>query len=212
MKKVCGPWPTVHQQSRVTVKIPDNQSVDFGLLTVDFYFITNDAGHINQLLMPASNYAAVRHRIINLCFTSRTKKYWTIEEVLEKLEENDISISRRTLERDLEVLRHDDRLKYYAPIAYDRSRSAFYYEDPTYSTSSVQLTGEDLLILREGQSLLQGVLELKEFTDTLQKVITQVGAGRLGGRGDGKGEMLVESFRGCGEGLIKLVRGEIGNL
>jgi hypothetical protein len=157
--------------------------------------------------MPASNYAAIRYRIINLCFTSRTKKYWTIEEVLAKLLENDINITRRTLERDFEVMRHDNRLKYYAPIGYDKSRKAFFYGDPTYSTISIHLAGEDVKILREGQSFLQQILELKEFTNTLEKILAQVGcreARRPGCREEG--EEIVKSFRDSGERLVKLLR------
>jgi hypothetical protein len=130
-----------------------------------------------------------------------------MEEVLAKLLENDINITRRTLERDFEVMRHDDRVKYYAPIAYDKARKAFYYGDPSYSTISIHLAGEDVKILREGQSFLQQILELKEFTNTLEKILTQVGGGETGVPGcREEGEELVKSFRDCGETLIKLLR------
>ena len=129
---------------------------------------------VKREAMPASNYAAIRYRIIDLCFTSRTKKYWTLEELLEKLAENDISISKRTLERDINDLRYGDRSKFYAPIHYNRSRKVFYYQDPTYSALAVHLDRDDVLVLQQGKILLQQFLALREFMETLQRVITQL--------------------------------------
>jgi predicted DNA-binding transcriptional regulator YafY len=52
----------------------------------------------------------------------------------------ELSVSRRTVMRDLDFLRDDER----APIAYDDSRKGFKLTDPTYTLPPVQLTRREV--------------------------------------------------------------------
>lgn len=44
-----------------------------------------------------------------------TKKFWSLSEIIEKLRLRNISISKRTVESDIEVMHYDERLGYNAP-------------------------------------------------------------------------------------------------
>jgi hypothetical protein len=74
-----------------------------------------------------------RIRIINSCFTSKYKRYWSIDDLMETISRHDIMVSRRTIEIDLRRMRYDEILSYYAPIEYCRKNKGHYYTDSSYS-------------------------------------------------------------------------------
>ena len=104
--------------------------------------------------MPAPKNTYLRYRIINSCFANRQKRYWTVTELIDRLAEHDILVDRRTLERDFEAMRHDERLNYQAPIAYHRKEKAFYYTDPAFTIDRIPLTEEDLQALTLASNIL----------------------------------------------------------
>lgn len=98
--------------------------------------------------MPVTKTAASRFRIIDACLTSRVKRYWSIEEILLRLREDDIPVSRRTLEADIESLRYDERLGYFAPIRYCKRNKGFHYAELSYTLTKVAFTASDFDTLR----------------------------------------------------------------
>jgi predicted DNA-binding transcriptional regulator YafY len=130
--------------------------------------------------MPPVKNAYLRYRIINSCFTNRQKRYWTISELLEKLCAHDIIIERRTLEADFETMRHDERLGYHAPIAYDKKEKAFHYTDAQFTIDHVPLTEEDLQALTLATNILHQyknvklVQQFEGVVDKLGKVVNHL--------------------------------------
>jgi predicted DNA-binding transcriptional regulator YafY len=123
--------------------------------------------------MPVAKHAYLRYRILNSCFSNKQKRYWSIAELIAKLDEHDIVVERRTLESDLETMRHDERLAYRAPIAYDRKEKGFYYTDPAFSIEKVPLTEEDLQALTAATNILhqyKGVQVVQQFMDVVDKL------------------------------------------
>jgi predicted DNA-binding transcriptional regulator YafY len=94
--------------------------------------------------MPTNLNAQSRYKIIDRCLSDRLKKYWTIAEINNKLLEFDIIVSKRTIEKDLETMRHDNRLAFRAPIEYCRSNAAYHYTVKEYSITNLVLTEEQL--------------------------------------------------------------------
>jgi predicted DNA-binding transcriptional regulator YafY len=94
--------------------------------------------------MPLIKNAVARYYLIDECLTHPHHRYWTLEEILEKGEERDIIVSKRTLELDIQAMRYDDRLRYYAPISYCKKNKGFYYTDQTYSVTKLPLTVDDI--------------------------------------------------------------------
>jgi predicted DNA-binding transcriptional regulator YafY len=123
--------------------------------------------------MPFAKNAYLRYRIINSCFANRQKRYWTIAELIEKLADHDIDVERRTIENDFEVMRHDERLGYAAPIVYDRREKAFHYSDPNFTIDQMPLTEEDLQALTLATNILhqyKGVRMVQQFNGVVDKI------------------------------------------
>lgn len=130
--------------------------------------------------MPTAKKPLIRYRIINACFTSRQKKFWTIDELADKMREHDLPVRKRSIERDLEIMRHDERLGYQAPIAYDKKEKAFYYADPAYTIDKIPLTEEDLEALSLAINILHQyksarlVQQFEGMVDKLSKAVTHL--------------------------------------
>jgi len=120
----------------------------------------------------------LRYRIIHSCLSNRQQRYWSIAQLIDKLATHDMIVERRTLEYDLECMRHDERLGYKAPIAYDRKEKGFHYTDPDFSIDKIPLTQEDLQALAMATAILQqykGVQLVQQFDGVVDKLSKVVG-------------------------------------
>src|SRR5688572_19664974 len=130
--------------------------------------------------MPVAKSAYLRYRIINSCLANKQKRYWTIQELIEKLADHDIMVERRTIESDFEHMRHDERLGYNAPILYCRKNKGFYYTDPNFSIDALPLNEEDIqafAVLVNSLQKYKGALvvnQLEGMFDKLGKVAEQL--------------------------------------
>jgi predicted DNA-binding transcriptional regulator YafY len=132
--------------------------------------------------MPANKAALCRYQIINECFTNRVKPYWSLQDLLEKLQEKDIVVSTRTVESDIETMRFDERLGYQAPIRYCTRNRGYHYTDRAYSINKLNLTMEDLEALLIAGSLVKAYATLdpiKNFPTVIQKIIASVNVSML---------------------------------
>lgn len=123
--------------------------------------------------MPKNKEALSRYRIINRCF--RDFGYVTLRKLEEKCYEAfDHEIATRTLEKDIHDMRHDRSLGYYAPIEYDRSRSAYYYDNPDYSIENFPLNDHDIEALTFASALLDQYKNMEiisDFSWAVQKIM-----------------------------------------
>lgn len=115
----------------------------------------------------------LRYRILNNCLNNKSKRYWSLRELVQELESQDFQVDSRTVERDIEVMRHDERLGYKAPIAYDRKQRGYYYTDRNFDIDKLPLTAEDLETLTVANNILQqyrGVQLVKQFEGVMDKL------------------------------------------
>jgi predicted DNA-binding transcriptional regulator YafY len=127
--------------------------------------------------MPASKNTLSRYQIINACFLSKNKKYWSFTDLLQELEEHDLFISKRTLEMDIEAMRYDSRLRYYAPIEYCALNRGYHYTDSTYSINGIGLSNEEIQSLLLAGDLMQpygNISMLRNFQAVICKVVSHV--------------------------------------
>ena len=103
--------------------------------------------------MPANKYALIRYRTIDRCLTNTGAPFPTKEELRTACEEalygsegDHISIS--TIEKDLNAMRNDGGLGYFAPIVYHRDERGYYYEEEDFSINNLQLNPEELESIR----------------------------------------------------------------
>jgi predicted DNA-binding transcriptional regulator YafY len=128
--------------------------------------------------MPANKYALIRYRTIDRCLTNRSKAYPSKEELRLACEEalygsagDRISVS--TLEKDLNAMRNDGALGYFAPIVYHRDERGYYYEDEGYSIENLQLNDEELDAIRfAAKTLVQfrNVPIFSQFDQAISKI------------------------------------------
>ncbi len=97
--------------------------------------------------MPLNKNAMMRMRTIDKCLQNRYRR-WTIEDLRQACEdamyeyEGSESVSLRTVQRDIEIMR-GDKLGYFAPIVV-RDRKYYEYEDPDYTITQLPLSKRDL--------------------------------------------------------------------
>jgi len=110
----------------------------------------------------------------------------TISEMIQSCENAlDIHpIGKRTIEADIYAMRYDDRLGFEAPIEYDRTLRAYKYSDPDYSIDRFPINEEEVQTLRFAATILRQFRHigyLENFEGTVQKLITAINEGNLGG-------------------------------
>lgn len=94
--------------------------------------------------MPSGKNPFLRYHIINTCLTNKKKPYPTTEELIQAMAKHDIHIANRALANDLEAMRYDKRLGYFAPIAFCRSHYGYHYTDPEYTIDKLPLSSEEV--------------------------------------------------------------------
>jgi predicted DNA-binding transcriptional regulator YafY len=137
--------------------------------------------------VPASKLTLSRYQIINTCLVSKVKKHWSLTELLERLAENDIPISSRTLEPDFEAMRFDQRLGYFAPIKYCPLNRGYYYTDEGYSINKINLSEEEIETLFIASDLMKpydNLSVLKNFRSIVYKIVANVNASKLRQEGE----------------------------
>ena len=128
--------------------------------------------------MPANKYALIRYRTIDRCLTNRSNAYPSKEDLRLACEEalygsSGDRISVSTLEKDLNAMRNDGALGYFAPIVYHRDERGDYYEDEGYSIENLQLNDEELDAIRfAAKTLVQfrNVPIFSQFDQAISKI------------------------------------------
>lgn len=128
--------------------------------------------------MPVNKSALIRYRVINRCLIGSKK---ASKEQLKRACEDAFygkEISTRTIDADLNAMRYDDGLKYYAPIKYSKWDSAYYYEEPGYTIEKIPLNKEEHNTLLLAAKLLEQFSEaevFQTFSDTVKMIAKQSG-------------------------------------
>ncbi len=128
--------------------------------------------------MPTNLHALIRYRTIDECL-SKKGRIWTWEELssacadkIYEYEGIDVLPSRRTIMYDIQHMR-SGKLGYHAPIAYDRLRKSYFYEDPDFSIQKFPLNRDDLFELQYALSILKNFQGF-ENTSGIENIITKL--------------------------------------
>lgn len=124
--------------------------------------------------MPKNKDAVSRYRWIDERLRNKRLKKPTLDDLIEFVSRKmDKSISVRTIQKDIQDMRHDPELNYHAPIVYDRASGTYAYEDETYSINNIPIEEADL----EGLEIAIGILEqfrslpvIEQFEDAILKI------------------------------------------
>lgn len=132
--------------------------------------------------MPLNKDALTRYRLIDERLRNTMLPRPSVNQLLSYVSEKmDRSISRRTLLLDIQNMRESPDLNYMAPIAYDRTRGGYYYEEEGYSINRVPVTEYELQGLEIAVSILKQFQKLpviRQFEDAVMKIADSVRVNR----------------------------------
>lgn len=128
--------------------------------------------------MPTNKHASFRYRTLNQCFSNRGRRKWSLEELVQAvsryLQEEfspDLSVSQRTIQGDINIMRSGKPRGFDAPIVCEQG--LYFYSDPNFSIEKNTLGREELNILREAVGLLRqlpGMPQLPALEMLLKRV------------------------------------------
>lgn len=119
--------------------------------------------------MATTKNALIRYKTIDKCLQNQYRT-WTLEDLMEACSEalfeyegKENSVSKRTVQLDIQLMR-SDKLGYNAPIVvYDKK---FYkYEEEDFTITDIPLTETDINVLTETVSMLKQFKDFSLFSD-----------------------------------------------
>jgi predicted DNA-binding transcriptional regulator YafY len=129
--------------------------------------------------MSTNKHALIRYRVIDKCLR-QTDKAWNWKSLaeacgveIEKVTSKPTTLSERTIKGDLQSMRHDEALGYFAPIEYDRVEKSYYYSNRQYSITEAPLNRSDSEELKNAIGLLRqftGFQHLAGIGNIIQKL------------------------------------------
>ncbi|OLY91451.1 Predicted DNA-binding transcriptional regulator YafY, contains an HTH and WYL domains [Cnuella takakiae] len=121
--------------------------------------------------MPANKSALLRYRIIDHCLTNNRKRYPTLQDICNRIEEQlEKPISESMVNKDFGAMKKI----YGAPIAYCKTQRGYHYTQPEFSIREFPLTHEEIDALDFSTALLQqlkGTRMFEQFEGAINKVI-----------------------------------------
>lgn len=128
--------------------------------------------------------ALIRYRVIDKMLVNR--KFVTKQELILACEDalDKAPISARTIDDDIFNMRYSLGLGFDAPIAYNKSRRAYCYEDTNYSIEKFPLKDEEVHSMFFAAKLLEqykGVEIFQMFSGAVDRIINTLKIRKLGG-------------------------------
>ncbi|MDX2249697.1 MAG: WYL domain-containing protein [Bacteroidia bacterium] len=119
--------------------------------------------------MAQNKNALIRYKTIDKCLQNKYRT-WTLDDLMDACSEalyeyegRDISVSRRSIQLDLQMMR-SDKLGYNAPIVvYDKKY--YKYEDENYSITNIPITENDMNVLAETVEMLKQFKDFSLFSE-----------------------------------------------
>lgn len=121
--------------------------------------------------MPINKNASLRYRIIDSSLTNHLRKYPTMPDILEKIEDQTgISISESMFSKDIQAMKQN----YNAPIKYNRYKGGYCYTEASFSLKEFPLTHDEIEALDFSTALLgqlKGSKLFQHYENAINKVI-----------------------------------------
>jgi predicted DNA-binding transcriptional regulator YafY len=132
--------------------------------------------------LPKNKDAVSRYRWIDERLRSKQKPKPTLENLIEYVSDKmGVDVSVRTIQKDIQDMRHDPELNYMAPIVYDRSSGTYRYADESFSINNSPIEEADL----QGLEIAIGILEqfrslpvIRQFEDAILKIAASLKTNR----------------------------------
>ena len=129
--------------------------------------------------MATNKHALIRYRVIDRCLRNidgqwnwKTLAEACAQEIKSVMSEK-VTLSERTIKGDIQHMRNDKALGYFAPIEYDRKEKSYYYSDRGYSITESPINKSDRDQLKQMISLIRqytGFTYLDGIGNIIQKM------------------------------------------
>lgn len=98
--------------------------------------------------MPQNKYALARYYLIHSLLQKHTyvKTSFIVNYCIEK---TGYTVTQRTIQMDMDSMKNDTFLGFYAPIGYCNRRKAYYYTQPNYEMIPFRLKESEIKVLEE---------------------------------------------------------------
>jgi len=133
----------------------------------------------HETTMATNKHAIIRYRVIDRCLRQPDRQ-WNWKSLaaacateLEKVTGKKTTLSERTIKGDLQNMRHDEALGYFAPIEYDRAEKSYYYSNRSFNITEAPLNKSDSKELKGVIALLRqytGFSHLAGIENIIQKL------------------------------------------
>jgi len=129
--------------------------------------------------MATNKHALIRYRVIDRCLrhVDRQWNWKSLSEAcsreIETVTGKKTTLSERTIKGDIQNMRHDEILGYFAPIEYDRTEKSYYYSNRSFSITEAPLNKSDSKELKNVITLLRqftGFRHLEGIENIIQKL------------------------------------------
>ncbi len=118
--------------------------------------------------MPLNRNTLIRLTTIDRCLQNRYRR-WTLDDLIEACSEAlyefegiATSVSRRTVQSDIQLMR-SEKLGYNAPIVVV-DRKYYTYDDPNYSITNIPLSDQDVSTLSQAMDILKHFQVFSQFS------------------------------------------------
>lgn len=105
--------------------------------------------------MPQNKHALIRYHIID-CLLRQNEYVKSAFIAISCQEKTGYKVSQRTIQLDIEAMRHDSFLRFFAPIEYCKKRKAYYYINQDFRLMPFQFANEEI-------QLLEHIYQIVEF-------------------------------------------------
>ena len=111
--------------------------------------------------MPLNKYSLARYQLIHKLLS--TKEFVKTSEIVAACKERlGFSVTRRTIQLDLQAMMNDQFLGVFAPISYCTSRKSYYYHDPAYTFQYAQFADHEIELVERMKRRWQAHLSEQE--------------------------------------------------
>jgi predicted DNA-binding transcriptional regulator YafY len=122
--------------------------------------------------MPQNKFALARYCMIDSLLNKYeyVKTAYIVEICRRKLK---CSITQRTIQMDIEAMRNDSFLGYFAPIEYCLRRKAYYYRVADFRLYPHRFSNKEVSLMQNLLILMQNHI-LNEDYELLEKIVTKI--------------------------------------
>jgi len=128
--------------------------------------------------MPKNKEAYIRYRVIDRLLQTPYPQYKSMDRIIQQLEDElGKEFHKSTVQKDIKAMREDEALGFLAPIKYYKAENGYYYSEPGYNISGIQLNTEEVNSINLAVQTLNQYSDVgafSQFSEAIDKILKGV--------------------------------------